>query len=51
MERLVELGFVRHLGTSNMTIPKLELVLRDAQIKPAVNEMELTPPLSATGTL
>jgi diketogulonate reductase-like aldo/keto reductase len=26
-----------------MTIPKLKLVLRDARIKPAVNEMELHP--------
>ena len=26
-----------------MTIPKLRLVLRDAEIKPAVNEMELHP--------
>jgi alcohol dehydrogenase (NADP+) len=26
-----------------MTIPKLELLLRDARIKPAVNEMELHP--------
>ena len=43
MERLVEAGLVRHIGTSNMTIPKLELVLRDAAIKPAVNEMELHP--------
>jgi diketogulonate reductase-like aldo/keto reductase len=43
MEELVELGLVRHIGTSNMTIPKLELVLRDARIKPAVNEMELHP--------
>lgn len=43
MERLVELGLTRHIGTSNMTIPKLELVLRDAAIKPAVNEMELHP--------
>jgi len=43
MERLVERGLVRHIGTSNMTIPKLELVLRDAGIKPAVNEMELHP--------
>jgi len=43
MERLVDLGFVRHIGTSNMTIPKLKLVLRDARIKPAVNEMELHP--------
>lgn len=43
MERLVELGLVKHLGTSNMTIPKLELLLRDAKIKPACNQMELHP--------
>jgi len=43
MERLVDLGLVRHIGTSNMTIPKLRLVLRDARIKPACNEMELHP--------
>ena len=43
MEKLVELGLTRHIGTSNMTIPKLQLVLRDARIKPAVNEMELHP--------
>lgn len=43
MEKLVEMGLVRHIGTSNMTIPKLKLVLRDAKIKPACNEMELHP--------
>jgi diketogulonate reductase-like aldo/keto reductase len=43
MEKLVDLGLVRHIGTSNMTVPKLELLLRDARIKPAVNEMELHP--------
>ncbi len=43
MEKLVEMGLVRHIGTSNMTIPKLRLVLRDARIKPACNEMELHP--------
>jgi alcohol dehydrogenase (NADP+) len=43
MERLVEMGLVRHIGTSNMTIPKVKLVLRDAKIKPACNEMELHP--------
>lgn len=43
METLVDMGLVRHIGTSNMTIPKLELVLRDARIKPACNEMELHP--------
>jgi len=43
MEELVDMGLVRHIGTSNMTIPKLQMVLRDARIKPAVNEMELHP--------
>src|SRR5215467_12340191 len=43
MEELVDLGLVRHIGTSNMTIPKLRFLLRDARIKPAVNEMELHP--------
>jgi alcohol dehydrogenase (NADP+) len=43
METLVDQGLVKHIGTSNMTIPKLKLLLRDARIKPAVNEMELHP--------
>jgi len=43
MEQLVDMGLVRHIGTSNMTVPKLKLVLRDARIKPAANEMELHP--------
>jgi alcohol dehydrogenase (NADP+) len=43
MEELVDRGLVRHIGTSNMTIAKMKLVLRDARIKPAVNEMELHP--------
>lgn len=43
METLVEQGKVRHIGTSNMTIPKLELLLRDCTVRPAVNEMELHP--------
>ena len=43
MEQLVDMGLVRHIGTSNMTVPKLKLVIRDARIKPAANEMELHP--------
>ncbi len=43
MEDLVDRKLVRHIGTSNMTIPKLKLVLPDVRIKPAVNEMELHP--------
>jgi alcohol dehydrogenase (NADP+) len=43
MEELVDLGWARHIGTSNMTIPKLRLLLADARLRPAVNEMELHP--------
>jgi diketogulonate reductase-like aldo/keto reductase len=43
MEKLVEEGLVRYIGTSNMTIPKMKLLLRDAKIKPTFNEMELHP--------
>jgi len=35
--------FYAPIGTSNVTVPKLELILRDARIKPAVNEMEQHP--------
>jgi alcohol dehydrogenase (NADP+) len=45
MEQLYDEGLVRHIGTSNMTIPKLKLVVRDARIKPHANEMELHPHL------
>jgi diketogulonate reductase-like aldo/keto reductase len=43
MEELVDRGLVRHIGTSNMTVPKMQLLLRDARIKPVANEMELHP--------
>ncbi len=43
LEKLVERGLVKHIGTSNMTIPKLKLLLRDAAIKPVCNEMEIHP--------
>ncbi len=43
MEKLVDEGLVAHLGTSNVTVPKLKLILRDARIAPEVNEMELHP--------
>ncbi|SCP97037.1 aldo/keto reductase [Anaerobium acetethylicum] len=42
-ERLVEMGLVKHIGMSNMTIPKLEAVLPLCRIQPAVLEMELHP--------
>lgn len=43
MEKLVEMGLVKSIGTSNMTISKMELLLNDFKIKPVVNEMELHP--------
>jgi diketogulonate reductase-like aldo/keto reductase len=43
MEELVEEGLARNIGTSNMTIPKLKPLLRDAKVRPACNEMELHP--------
>jgi alcohol dehydrogenase (NADP+) len=48
MERLVEMGLVRHIGTSNMTIPKLKLLLRDCRVQPAVSEMEMHPHFQQT---
>jgi alcohol dehydrogenase (NADP+) len=48
MEELVNRGLARHIGTSNMTVPKLRLLLRDARIKPAVNEMEMHPHFQQT---
>lgn len=43
MEKLLEQGLVRSIGTSNMTIPKLNLLLKDARVSPHCNEMELHP--------
>ncbi len=43
MEELVDMGLVRNIGTSNMTIPKFEAVWDLMRIKPAANEMELHP--------
>lgn len=43
MEGLYKDGLIRNIGTSNMTIPKLKLLLRDAEIPPVCNQMELHP--------
>ena len=43
VEKLTEEGLVRNPGVSNVTIPKLKLILRDARIRPVLNEMELHP--------
>ena len=43
MESLVDMGLVRNIGMSNMTVPKLEAVLPLCRIKPVAVEMELHP--------
>jgi alcohol dehydrogenase (NADP+) len=43
MESLVQSGLVKNIGTSNVTIPKMKLILQDCTIKPVVNEMEIHP--------
>jgi len=42
-ERLVDMGLVKYIGMSSMTIPKLEAVLPLCRITPAAIEMELHP--------
>jgi len=43
MEEIYGKGLARHLGMSNMTIPKLEAVLPRCKIKPELIEMEQHP--------
>lgn len=43
MEQLFKAGLVRNIGTSNMTVPKMKLLLRDCAIRPSCSEMELHP--------
>ena len=42
-EQLVDMGLVRYIGMSNMTVPKLEAVLPHCRIMPAALEMECHP--------
>lgn len=42
-EELVDKGLIRHIGISNMTIPKLEAVIDKFRIKPAACESEFHP--------
>jgi diketogulonate reductase-like aldo/keto reductase len=42
-EELVKKGLIRHIGISNMTIPKLNAVLPLLEIQPVACEMELHP--------
>ena len=49
MERVVDSGLVKAIGTSNVSVAKLEPILHDARIKPAANEMELHPHFQQPG--
>ena len=42
-EKLVEQGLIRHIGLSNMTVPKLKAVLPLMKIRPVACELELHP--------
>ena len=42
-EELVEKGLIKHIGISNMTIPKMDAVLSMMKIKPAAAEIEMHP--------
>lgn len=43
MERLVDMGLVKSIGMSNMTVKKLKEVLPLCRIKPSVLEIEMNP--------
>jgi alcohol dehydrogenase (NADP+) len=49
MEKIHDMGLARHIGMSNMTIPKMEAVLSRCRIKPALLEMELHPSFQQPG--
>lgn len=42
-EKLVDAGLIKHIGISNMTIPKMNAVMEQFRIKPVACEMELHP--------
>lgn len=43
LEEEVKNGRVKHIGTSNMSVPKMKNLLEDCNIKPANNQIELHP--------
>ncbi len=46
LEKAVDEKLIKHIGTSNMTISKLDKVLAEAIIPPAANQMEMHPAFS-----
>lgn len=51
MEELVRAGLCRHIGVSNFTTAKLQTLLNNGSIPPAVNQVELHPYLQQPGML
>ncbi|MCC2591875.1 aldo/keto reductase [Tessaracoccus sp. OS52] len=45
LEDLVDEGLVRHAGLSNVTVPKLKLILPECRIQPSLAEIEHHPTL------
>ena len=43
LEGCVEAGFTRHIGVSNFSVSKIDALLPQAKIQPAVNQVELHP--------
>ncbi|KAK9711150.1 hypothetical protein K7432_008013, partial [Basidiobolus ranarum] len=43
MEKLVDIGKVKSIGVSNFSVPRLEQLLSNCKIVPAVNQVELHP--------
>ncbi len=51
MEQLKKAGLARHIGVSNFDIPKLTRLMKDAELKPEVNQVELHPYLQQADLL
>jgi len=46
MEALVEKGLVKHIGVSNFNVPKLQKLMKTAEISPEMNQVESHPLLA-----
>ncbi len=43
LEKALDAGLIRNIGTSNMTVAKLRLLLPEVRYRPVVNQMEMHP--------
>lgn len=51
MEKLVADGLVKNIGVSNFNIEQLQRLLKHAQIKPTVNQIECSPHVTPLDTI